>query len=113
MLKNAAPITAGIGKKILEKMGWKDGNGLGKEQTGAIVPFTPDVKVNRSGLSSEHDKMGKMGKKVVNKIQNPALKPPLIAQKLAQTSQNTTLLTSQSALNFASSKNQPNDIYIN
>jgi hypothetical protein len=103
MLKNAAPITAGIGKKMLEKMGWKDGNGLGKEQTGAILPFTPDVKVNRSGLSSEHDKMGK---KVVNKIQNP----PLIAQKLAQTSQNTALLTSKSALNFASSKNQSNGI---
>jgi hypothetical protein len=55
LLKNAAPITNSIGKRLLEKMGWKEGEGLGKFQTGLVAPIGPDIKVNRTGLASNED----------------------------------------------------------
>ena len=56
MLKNTTPITMGIGKKLLEKMGWKEGEGLGKTHKGVVEPIKPDIRVNRQGLSSQEDK---------------------------------------------------------
>lgn len=49
----------GIGKKLLEKMGWKEGEGLGKTRNGLVEPINPDIRVNRQGLSSNEDKIDK------------------------------------------------------
>lgn len=49
----------GIGKKLLEKMGWREGEGLGKTRNGLVEPINPDIKVNRQGLSSHEDKLDK------------------------------------------------------
>ncbi|CAF0705098.1 unnamed protein product [Brachionus calyciflorus] len=53
LLKTAAPITDSIGKKLLEKMGWKEGTGLGKNREGPVEPIKLDVKLNRKGLEAE------------------------------------------------------------
>jgi len=42
----------GLGKKLLEKMGWKEGMGLGKNAQGNAEPLVLDFKINREGLSS-------------------------------------------------------------
>ena len=55
MLTNAAPITEGIGKKLLERMGWREGQGLGKFREGQIEPLSLEVKTNRKGLVSNED----------------------------------------------------------
>lgn len=54
-MKNTTPITMGVGKRLLEKMGWKEGEPLGKSQKGALEPINPDIRVNRQGLSSHED----------------------------------------------------------
>ena len=55
LLSNATPITTGIGKKILEKMGWKQGQGLGKNSEGYAEPIKVDIKLNRKGLVSQNE----------------------------------------------------------
>lgn len=45
----------GLGKKLLEKMGWKEGMGLGKNAQGNAEPLVLDFKINREGLSSNVD----------------------------------------------------------
>lgn len=42
----------GLGKKLLEKMGWTEGMGLGKNAQGNAEPLVLDFKINREGLSS-------------------------------------------------------------
>ena len=59
LLINATPITGGIGKKLLEKMGWKEGEGLGKYREGSLEPLKLDIKINRKGLVSNSE-TGKM-----------------------------------------------------
>ena len=48
-LKTAAPVTQGIGKLLLERMGWKSGEGLGKNKEGNTVPLMLDIKNDRKG----------------------------------------------------------------
>ncbi|KAI6646641.1 hypothetical protein LOD99_12762 [Oopsacas minuta] len=48
--KRLAPVGDGIGRKLMEKMGWKEGMPLGKSGYGAITPIEPDVKTDRKGL---------------------------------------------------------------
>jgi len=45
----------GLGKKLLEKMGWKEGMGLGKNAQGNAEPLVLDFKINREGLSSNEE----------------------------------------------------------
>lgn len=59
MFKMAAPITNSKGKRLLEKMGWKEGDRLGKSQSGPLVPIELDVKCDRSGLVSDFEKNAK------------------------------------------------------
>lgn len=51
-LSQAAPVTGGIGMFLLQKMGWKHGEGLGKNNEGSKEPLLLDVKVDRKGLSA-------------------------------------------------------------
>ena len=39
----AAPITSGIGHKLLKMMGWKDGDGLGKKSEGRVEPVSATI----------------------------------------------------------------------
>lgn len=48
------PVTGGVGQKMMERMGWKEGQPLGKNMEGFVAPITFDVKVGRGGLHS-HD----------------------------------------------------------
>ena len=45
----AAPVTGGIGKVLLERMGWRAGTGLGKHNAGITVPLAVDIKTDRRG----------------------------------------------------------------
>jgi hypothetical protein len=36
-------------------MGWKEGQGLGKNREGTLEPLKIDVKTNRKGLFSQND----------------------------------------------------------
>lgn len=45
----------GLGKKLLQKMGWKEGMGLGKNAQGNAEPLVLDFKINREGLSSNEE----------------------------------------------------------
>ncbi|CAG01868.1 unnamed protein product, partial [Tetraodon nigroviridis] len=40
------------GRKMLEKMGWKKGEGLGKEGTGMKDPIELKIRASQSGLGS-------------------------------------------------------------
>lgn len=66
MFTSAAPVTGGIGMFLLQKMGWKQGTGLGKNNEGSVEPLMLDVKVDRKGLvtSGESKKGGGTGPKV-------------------------------------------------
>lgn len=46
---NAAPVSGGIGMFLLQKMGWKQGEGLGKNNEGQKEPLMLDFKVDRKG----------------------------------------------------------------
>lgn len=45
----AAPLQSGIGMALLQKMGWKQGTGLGKNNEGSIEPLALDFKTDRRG----------------------------------------------------------------
>ena len=49
VFKTAAPVTSGIGMYLLQKMGWKMGEGLGKNNEGLREPLMLDFKVDRKG----------------------------------------------------------------
>lgn len=40
---------------LLQKMGWRPGEGLGKNKEGTLVPLQLEVKLDKKGLVSEHD----------------------------------------------------------
>ncbi|OWF55829.1 Protein SON [Mizuhopecten yessoensis] len=46
---------------LLQKMGWKLGTGLGKNNEGSLEPLKLDIKTDRKGLTSqeEHSKKGR------------------------------------------------------
>jgi len=46
---SAAPVSGGIGMFLLQKMGWKHGEGLGKNNEGQREPLMLDFKVDRKG----------------------------------------------------------------
>ncbi|XP_060555104.1 protein SON-like isoform X2 [Ruditapes philippinarum] len=56
---SAAPVTGGIGMFLLQKMGWKHGEGLGKNNEGTKEPLMLDFKIDRKGLVTEGE--GKKG----------------------------------------------------
>ena len=45
----AAPVTEGMGAVLMRKMGWKEGEGLGKNKEGNKEPILVDFKTDRKG----------------------------------------------------------------
>lgn len=43
---------------LLQKMGWKPGEALGKEKTGSLEPLLLEVKLDRKGLIAEEEVRG-------------------------------------------------------
>ena len=57
---NAEKVKGGFGEFMLKKMGWKDGEGLGKFKSGDVNPLTLDIKFDKKGLmAAEETKKGK------------------------------------------------------
>ncbi|XP_069744913.1 protein SON-like isoform X2 [Narcine bancroftii] len=55
----AAPLTGGMGAQLMQKMGWKEGEGLGKNKNGTVEPIIVDFKTDRKGLVAEGEKTQK------------------------------------------------------
>merc|ERR1719347_1634756 len=53
----AEKVSGGFGEFMLKKMGWADGEGLGKNKTGDVNPLSLDIKFDKKGLmAAEEDK---------------------------------------------------------
>ncbi|KAK3925739.1 Protein SON [Frankliniella fusca] len=48
-LQTATPVRSGMGMTLLQKMGWKPGEGLGKNKEGCQEPLQLEVKMDRKG----------------------------------------------------------------
>ncbi|XP_020292225.1 protein SON [Pseudomyrmex gracilis] len=79
-LVSAQPVSGGMGMALLQKMGWRPGEGLGKNKEGALEPLQIEVKLDKRGLVSEQDigpKLGKTTKPVVPTIKTLEGKHPV------------------------------------
>ncbi|XP_076178676.1 uncharacterized protein LOC143152436 isoform X2 [Ptiloglossa arizonensis] len=61
-LVSAQPVSGGMGMALLQKMGWRPGEGLGKNKEGTLEPLQLEVKLDKRGLVSEQDIGQKIGK---------------------------------------------------
>ncbi|XP_077403074.1 SON DNA and RNA binding protein b [Vanacampus margaritifer] len=52
----AAPVSGGVGEFLMRKMGWRAGEGLGRNREGTVEPIVIDFKVDRKGLVAEGEK---------------------------------------------------------
>lgn len=57
---------------LLQKMGWRPGEGLGKNKEGTLEPLQLEVKLDKRGLVSEQDIGQKVGKTIKPLV--PAIK---------------------------------------
>lgn len=48
-LQVAAPVSSGMGMTLLQKMGWRPGEGLGKNKEGTLQPLLLDIKLDKKG----------------------------------------------------------------
>eukprot|EP01100_Stratorugosa_tubuloviscum_P014130 TRINITY_DN739_c0_g1_i1.p1 TRINITY_DN739_c0_g1~~TRINITY_DN739_c0_g1_i1.p1 ORF type:complete len:492 (-),score=201.97 TRINITY_DN739_c0_g1_i1:50-1525(-) len=46
-------LTSNVGSKLLQKMGWKNGEGLGKHSTGINAPIEVEMRTERTGLGMQ------------------------------------------------------------
>ena len=44
-----------MGMALLQKMGWRPGEGLGKNKEGTLIPLQLEVKLDKRGLVSDQD----------------------------------------------------------
>lgn len=49
-LISTTPVLGGMGMHLLQKMGWRPGEGLGKEKNGSLQPLLLEVKLDKKGL---------------------------------------------------------------
>ena len=49
MFKGLAPVLSGFGIKVMKKMGWSEGQPLGKMGKGVTEPIPMSVKIDRAG----------------------------------------------------------------
>ncbi|XP_077286538.1 son RNA binding protein [Arctopsyche grandis] len=54
-LQTAAPVSSGMGMHLLQKMGWKPGEGLGKQKNGTLTPLLLEVKLDTRGLVAKEE----------------------------------------------------------
>lgn len=77
-LQTAAPLSGGMGMHLLQKMGWKPGEGLGKEKTGTLEPLLLEVKLDKKGLvSNEEQPKGKKKAKQAQTVKSLQGKHPV------------------------------------
>ncbi|XP_066478606.1 protein SON [Tiliqua scincoides] len=55
----AAPVSGGMGAQLMRKMGWREGEGLGKNKEGNKEPILVDFKIDRKGLVAVGEKTQK------------------------------------------------------
>lgn len=48
-LKKASPLKSDFGMRMLKKMGWSPGEGLGKDKSGPLEPMLFDIKMDKKG----------------------------------------------------------------
>jgi len=51
----AEKVKGGFGEFMLKKMGWNDGEGLGKNKSGDVNPLTLDIKFDKKGLMAAEE----------------------------------------------------------
>lgn len=51
-----------MGMHLLQKMGWKPGEGLGKEKRGTLEPLLLEVKLDKKGLVANEEQKKKQVK---------------------------------------------------
>nr|CAD7440725.1 unnamed protein product [Timema bartmani] len=44
-----------MGMTLLQKMGWRPGEGLGKNKEGSLIPLQLEVKMDKKGLVSQEE----------------------------------------------------------
>ncbi|CAG9865315.1 unnamed protein product [Phyllotreta striolata] len=76
-LQTAAPVSGGMGMHLLQKMGWKPGEGLGKDRTGALEPLLLEVKLDKKGLVANEEQRNKKKQKAVASVKNFQGKHPV------------------------------------
>ncbi|CAB1440736.1 unnamed protein product [Pleuronectes platessa] len=47
----AAPVSGGVGEFLMRKMGWRTGEGLGRNREGTVEPIIIDFKIDRKDLN--------------------------------------------------------------
>lgn len=52
---SAAPVAGGVGMRLLQKMGWQPGEGLGRNKEGTLEPLALDIKTDKRGLLSKEE----------------------------------------------------------
>ena len=59
---NAPKVSGGFGEYMMRKMGWSEGEGLGKDRSGDVDPLTLDIKLDMKGLMAQEEAMKRRGK---------------------------------------------------
>lgn len=47
-------MSGGVGELLMRKMGWRTGEGLGRNREGTVEPIIIDFKVDRKGMKQKH-----------------------------------------------------------
>ncbi|XP_058790256.1 protein Son isoform X2 [Phymastichus coffea] len=80
-LLSAQPVSGGMGMALLQKMGWKPGEGLGKNKEGTLEPLQLEVKLDKRGLVSDQDivapRMGRTSRSSAPTVKNLDGKHPV------------------------------------
>ncbi|ODN04047.1 Protein SON [Orchesella cincta] len=62
-LRKTTKLDSGMGMHLLQKMGWRPGEGLGKNKEGQLEPLALDVKTDKKGLTAAVEELMFGGKK--------------------------------------------------